>query len=257
MGKFIDRTGERFKNKEDLGGYEFIIVEYNSAKDVWVEFQDEHKSRVHTNYAYCREGTVKNYYHPSIYGVGYLAIGKYKCSINGKMTKEYKEWKSMLERCYNKECQNKRPTYKYVTVDEYFHNFQNFAEWGHNNYYEVEGEQMCVDKDILIKGNKEYRFDRMIIVPNRINLLFTKCDASRGEYPVGVNYNKNNDKYVARCQILNGRKHLGYYNTPHEAFLAYKEFKETYIKQVADEYKGRIPDRLYEAMYAWTVEEDD
>ena len=33
--------------------------------------------------------------------------------------------------------------------------------------------------------------------------------------------------------------------------------KEQYIKQVADEYKGRIPDRLYEAMYKWEVEIDD
>lgn len=253
----MDRIGERFRNREDLGSYEFVIVEYNNARDVWVEFQDEYKVRIHTTYQHCKDGNIKNPYHPSVYGVGYFGVGKYKGTINGKQTKTYKDWFNILIRGFDEELKIKHPTYKDVTVNPELYNFQNFAEWWHNNYYEVEGEQMCVDKDILIKGNKEYRFDRMIIVPNRINLLFTKCDASRGEYPVGVNYNKNNDKYVARCQILNGRKHLGYYNTPHEAFLAYKEFKEAYIKEVADEYKGRIPDKLYEAMYKWEVEEDD
>ena len=36
----------------------------------------------------------------------------------------------------------------------------------------------------------------------------------------------------------------------------YKNFKENYIKQVADEYyfKGLIPKRLYEAMYKYEVE---
>lgn len=257
MGKFIDRTGERFKNKEDLGGYEFIIVEYNSAKDVWVEFQDEHKSRVHTNYAYCREGTVKNYYHPSIYGVGYLAIGKYKCSINGKMTKEYKEWKSMLERCYNKECQNRFPTYKDALVDEYFHNFQNYCKWREDNYYEIDGETMCLDKDILCKGNKIYAPDKCVFVPERINTLFVKSDATRGDCPIGVSYNKQRDKYVACCQIEGKNKRLGCYNTQEEAFKVYKEFKEAYIKQVADEYKNKIPKELYNAMYAWEVEITD
>ena len=45
-----NRVGERFRNRDDLGGYEFIIVEYNNVNDLWVEFQDEHKSRVHTTY---------------------------------------------------------------------------------------------------------------------------------------------------------------------------------------------------------------
>ena len=120
---------------------------------------------------------------------------------------------------------------------------------------------MCLDKDILIKGNKEYAPDKCIFVPQRINNLFTKNDCKRGNLPIGVNYRKDKNKYEASCSILNNnikkRKHIGYYNTPEEAFLAYKQFKEQYIKQVADEYKGRIPDRLYEAMYKWEVEIDD
>ena len=140
--------------------------------------------------------------------------------------------------------------------------FQKFGKWLDDNWYEVDNDVMCIDKDILVKGNKEYRFDRMILVPHRINALFTKRDSERGDLPVGVYYNKTKNKYVAQCNIIdsNGsrkRKHLGYYDNSYNAFLAYKKFKEQYIKQVADEYKDKIPYKLYKAMYSWEVEITD
>ena len=194
---------------------------------------------------------------PSVYGVGYIGVGKYKSKINGKQIEEYKEWQSLIRRCYDEKFKEKYHTYRDVTVEEWLFNFQNYCEWREHNYYEIEGEIMDLDKDILCKGNKVYNRDTMIFVPHRINSLFTKSDARRGDLPIGVSYHKRNGRYVAQCTTLEGHKHLGYYHTQEEAFLAYKTFKEQYIKKVADEYKGRIPDRLYDAMYEWTVEIDD
>ena len=254
MPTFNDRTGERFRTNE---GYVIEIVEYKNTNDLLIEFQDEHKARVHTVYQACKDGKVKNPYHPSVYNVGFIGQGGYKATINGKNTKYYTHWHHMLKRCYDSKFKEKYSTYENCFVNKEAHCFQDFAEWFDNNYYEIEGEKMCLDKDILVKGNKEYRFDRMIFVPHRINVLFVKRDTLRGDLPIGVGYDKRRNMYRAYCQTLGHQKCLGYYNTPHEAFLAYKEFKEAYIKQVADEYKGRIPDRLYDAMYAWEVEEDD
>ena len=248
MTKKIDKTGEQFVSKE---GYTFIIVKYNNANDLYVEFQDEHKAIVPTFYQSCQRGSVKNPYHPNKYG-GYIGQGGYK-----SRTKCYDYWFRMLQRCSDKDLKGKEITYEDVIFNKEVLNFQNFGRWFDNNYYEIEGETMELDKDILVKGNKEYRFDVMVFVPQRINLLFTKRDNNRGDLPIGVTCKKETNKYQAQCNTLEGKKHLGYYNTPEEAFLAYKEFKEAYIKQVADEYKRRIPDRLYEAMYAWTVEIDD
>ena len=42
--------------------------------------------------------------------MGYLGEGKYKVSENGKLTKCYKVWRNMLERCYDKKYHEKRPT---------------------------------------------------------------------------------------------------------------------------------------------------
>ena len=60
------------------------------------------------------------------------------------------------------------------------------GKWIENNYYEIEGETMCLDKDILCKGNKIYSRDTCVFVPQRINSLFTKCDNARGDNPIGV-----------------------------------------------------------------------
>lgn len=249
-----DRTGERFISNE---GCEMVIIDYKNTRDVTVQFQDKYKAKVHTQYGSCRNGEVKNPYHPSVYKVGFIGQGEYKVSINGRHTKYYEHWKSMLERCYDSKYKEKQPTYKDCFANKETHCFQDFCKWFDKNYYEIEGEVMCLDKDILIKGNKEYSFNTMVFVPQRINSLFIKRDAMRGDLPIGVSYCKTNNKYQAHCKTLEDKKYLGLYNTPHEAFLAYKTFKEAYIKQVADEYKDKIPKKLYDAMYAWTVEETD
>ena len=35
-------------------------------------------------------------------------------------------------------------------------------DWINKNYYEVPGEQMCLDKDILCKGNKVYSRENLL-----------------------------------------------------------------------------------------------
>lgn len=96
-----------------------------------------------------------------------------------------------------------------------------------------------------------------------MNKLFIKCDNARWEYPVGVHYDKASGKLMVRCNVSeNGKSKricLGYFplNKPFQAFYAYKQFKENYIKQVANEYKDLIPNKLYNAMYAYEVEIND
>ena len=77
--------------------------------------------------------------------------------------------------------------------------------------------------------------------------------------PIGVNEcrYKNSISYNARCRINGDKYYLGQYKTPEEAFAAYKTFKEQRIKQVANEYRDKIPQKLYDAMYRWEVEITD
>ena len=65
------------------------------------------------------------------------------------------------------------------------------------------------------------------------------------------------NKFQARLSKGNRRIHLGYYDTPEEAFLVYKKAKEAYVKEVAEEYKGKIDNRLYEALMNYEVDIND
>jgi hypothetical protein len=247
------RIGEINHN---LYGSEMVIEEYHSASDVIVLFDTG--NLVHTSYARFKNGNVKNPFDPRVCEVGYLGEGIHKASENGKATRVYATWNSMLNRAYNKKYHDRQPTYKDVTVCREWHCFQNFADWYVENYYQIDGEIMSMDKDILVKGNKLYSPETCVFVPERLNSLIVKCDGSRGELPVGVAFNKQHKKYQSQCS--NGKGEiitLGRYDTPDEAFLAYKIHKERVIKDVANEYKGKIPKKLYDVLINWKVEIDD
>ena len=58
---------------------------------------------------------------------------------------------------------------------------------------------------------------------------------------------------MSKCNHID----LGYSNTPHKAFLMYKLNKELIIQTVAEEYKDKIPNKLYEALMNYKIEEND
>ena len=246
-----DRVGETgYNNKNEL----MKIIEYNTYGDIVVEFQDEYKSCIHTSYQRFKDGYVSNPY-------GNTKRGEYKLGEYGRGNNRnkisYWYWNAMISRCHDNYLLEKEPSYKQCTICEEWKEYSSFDKWFNENYYEIENEKMELDKDILFKGNKIYSPETCIFVPKNINLLFIKSDAKRGEYPIGVNYNKRSGKFRARCGEYGKRVNLGTFDTPEEAFNAYKNEKERYIKEVADLYKDRIPQKLYEALYKYEVEITD
>lgn len=75
------------------------IVKYSSNKNIIVEFQDKYKAKIHTGYQAFVNGSVKNPYHPTVKGIGYLGEGE-NVRVNGELIESYKVWFSMLDRCY-------------------------------------------------------------------------------------------------------------------------------------------------------------
>ena len=253
--------GEKYINEERYNNFGTLmkVIDYRKYSDITIEFQDEYKIRINTSYSNFKNGTIANPYDKTVCNVGYIGEGKYSHKDYPNI---WKKWDWMIQRNYNPYELNKCPTYIDCYVEEDLLCFQNFAEWYEENYYEVPGEKMVLDKDILFKGNKIYSKDTMIFVPERINQLFNKRQNCRGEYPIGVTKHKN--RLEARCNTYTRegerkRITIGTFplSEPFHAFYTYKQFKENYIKQVADEYKDLIPQRLYDAMYSYEVEIND
>ena len=248
-----DRTGEE---KLNTFGSRMIIIAYRRCDDIDVYFPEYNWICKNIQYTSFKNGYIKCPYEKRHYNIGYIGEGNYKEFKKGRHSKCYETWHRMLQRCYSEKYQEKQPTYKGCTVCEEWLCFQNFAKWFYENYYDVEGQRMNLDKDILIKGNKIYSPKTCIFLPQRINNLFTKRQNDRGNMPIGVRHYGN--KYQARCndgtdKIIT----LNSCNTLEEAFQDYKNYKEELIKQVADEYKDKIPEKLYNAMYNYKVEIDD
>ena len=173
----------------------------------------------------------------------------------------YQMWSNILKRCFNQKLRRKVATYEPCTVAEEWLVFSNFQKWFDENLRWYTGDSRIeIDKDILQKHNKHYSPETCVVVPHEINTLFTKSDCIRGPYPIGVCLRKPSGKYRAELSMHSKKNHIGYYDTPEQAFYAYKQAKEQYIKQVADEYKAKYPDfpqKLYDAMYAYEVEITD
>lgn len=189
------------------------IIRHESSSDMLVQFQDEHAAIVHTTYSNFLNGHVKNPYDISVFGVGYLGEGVYMSKISGKSTPEYLMWMSMLQRCYSEKWKFKFPAYYGIcSVCNEWLNFQNFAKWYHSHYYET-SERLHLDKDILIPGNTLYSPDTCVLVPQRINMLFT-----------GRN----------KADIMD---------------IRYAE----HIRHIADEYRNIIPMYVYDALIRRTL----
>lgn len=250
--KKTNRLGEIRINNQ---GLLMKIIRYNGRADIDVQFEDGY-TKYNSYYSNFEKGRIRNPYKKDVYGIGYFGEGE------GKNNPAYSSWNHMMSRCYSKNrTDSKLSTYNECFVCEEWHNFQNFIKWYNENYYEIENEKMQLDKDILIKGNKIYSPDTCIFVPQRINKLFVKSNKIRGKLPIGVAYHTKNNNYTSHCSINNKNKHLGSFKSPEEAFYAYKEFKENYIKIIANKYKEKylniFPEKLYIAMHSYEVEVTD
>ena len=246
----LNRNGE--ENYNSFGSL-MTITKYINCDNIDVYFPEYNWTFYNSSYKEFKNGHIKCPYEARYCNMGYLGEGKYTVmESNNIKTDAFIKWMSMLNRCYS----GKYTTYEDCYVCDEWLNYQNFAEWYELNYYEINGEIMCLDKDILIKHNKMYSPDTCVFVPSRINNLFIKSNRIRGNLPIGVTC--KDDKYIARCKNgYNKRIHLGTFNTPEEAFYAYKNFKELIIRQTADEYINYIPYNLYIAMCNYEVEIND
>lgn len=226
----------------------FKVVEYNSSTSVVVEFLDT-GYRTTAQKTSILLGQVRDRLVPSLYGVG--VIGDTPTKENGKFTKLYTAWKGMLERCYTEKSLAKCPTYLGCSVSDNFKNFTFFKEWAEKQVGS-DKDGWNLDKDILVRGNKIYSEDTCCFVPQEVNKIFTNMKNTNSGL-VGVN-KRPTGKYYATVKHSGKIHYLGSYATEVEAFQAYKQAKEKFVKDTAMEYKDIIDLRVYNALMNYQVE---
>lgn len=175
---------------------------------------------------------------------------------------EYGQWSGMLKRCNTVEVVGgKNQTYVDCTHDPSWLSYDTYIEWAREQVgflcRDPSSRIWAIDKDLLVKGNKRYSPEVCVFVPNQINCFINTENKFRGDLPVGVYLEKCSGKYKAQLSTSTGRKNLGRFTTPTEAFQAYKVAKEAYAKLLAIKYTGLVDTRVIDALNNFTVNIDD
>lgn len=147
-------------------------------------------------------------------------------------------------RCYDKS------TMWQVWLD----NPKEFVRWYLFHYYECDGEEMDVDKDLFGDGSGMYHEDFCCILPKGLNTLlanskkhYKEGQTPENSLPFGVRYNNKNNKYYGEIQFTGTDRPitLSEWDTPEEAFAEYKMMKQADILTTVARYKEKIPDYIY------------
>ena len=188
-------------------------------------------------------GSIINKWHTTMRGFG--IAGDYSVDIYSPV---YRMYAGMLTRGVSNPSQPK--SYIGCSVDPSWKYFTNFKAWFLEQPYQ---DGWCLEKDLLVKGNKIYSPTTCVIVPQEINNFMTDRHNLRGEWPCGVTYRKKHGNWQASCSVDGVRTYLGVFNSPEEAFSRYREEKIIVAHRLANKWEGQISDSAISALRNFDV----
>ena len=139
----------------------------------------------------------------------------------------------MLNRCYSGEKKNYIDCY----VCDQWLTFSSFKTWMEKQDWM--GKQL--DKDILVKNNKVYSPDTCVFVSHKTNSFILESNGNRGNWPIGVSFERRRGKFEAYCSNPENNKkvHLGYFDDCNKAHMAWKAKKLEFAKIIAKEQSNK------------------
>ena len=230
-----NHINETHITKNTLGGYTLTVIDASSKPGYCkIKINKWEKEVVYTH---VKNGVIKYPFHRSVFGIGYFGEGLYTSG-----TKCYKTWQGMLERCYDKKCQAKHPTYKGTKVYEEWHNFQNFAKWFYKESNYQEG--WALDKDLLSTNNKIYSPNTCVFIPQALNNFLTNKQNTNTSGYLGVSKVKNTTKFKAQIK-KNGKVYaLGVFKSKIIAHIVYLKARSDYALEWQHNMQGVLPQKV-------------
>ena len=187
---------------------------------------------------YKQEGWNPIHYKRGMCGVGYSGM---TVGTEGYYEKSYIKWRDMMQRCYDKNVHKKyKPEYADKCVCEEWQNYANFKLWFDEHYVLCKSNQIDLDKDLLVQGNKIYSPETCVFLVHYQNTLF---EGRKGD----CIYQNENGQY-----LINNKK-SEIFESYEDAFNIVIERRKKKILDIAEKCKGSIPMCAYEAMQKWDV----
>lgn len=196
-------------------------------------------------------GVVNDVFYPKYYGVGYIGQGCYSPKDNRM---NHMRWQDILRRCFDPDFKH-NSYYKNCTVEEAWHNFQNYMGWavlqkGFDN------KGWHIDKDLLSRtGQPHYGPETCVFLPRVLNMALIPPKVGSDGFPSSIRYNEKCNNYYIICPQINKKsRHVGSCSTLEEAFEIYKNHKELYVHKLAEKYRKDISIKAFEALMDWKFE---
>jgi hypothetical protein len=239
------KVGDIFHTKK---GYEIVVTKRISARFVEVEFQAPIKHKAIISTSNIRSGAIKNVFAPSVEGMGYIGFSKVLAT-----SKCYTSWRSILKRVSKNATAKDKVNYSDCSICREWLCLEAYSEWYNK---QIVQNDWALDKDLLVKGNKVYSPDTCIFLPTEVNAFLTDRANHRGRTPLGVHRGRNK-KFEVQCTSGGKNNYLGVYDTPEDAFEAYKKFKISRAILLADKWCGIIDQKAILALRAFNVDIKD
>jgi len=185
-----------------------------------------------------------------LYGVGINDVdAPTRWNENGKRVDcpIYKCWNSMIERGHSLKLKTKNSAYNGVTVHPDWHRLSKFTEWL-NTQPQANWQELQIDKDLLVKGNKVYGPDTCCFLTSQENVVFSPrlstklgCVSYRTEKP-------RKKPWEGYTRICGKQSFIGCFSTKEEAeFVAMREYLP-YVIEIANANPHRF---IRDAMFRW------
>lgn len=226
---------------------DILVLEYTNAHDVFVKFVNT-GTELKSSTSAILSGGVSDPYAPLMKGVGWCGRKYPTKGKNGTgLSKEYAVWSGMFHRCYGGHKSSASYEDKKITVAPEFHSYEYFYEFFTKlpNAYE-DGWQL--DKDLFFNGT--YSPESVCMLPSEINVAMTFSD-SRKTNTTFPGVKKTGNSFYARHRKNDVEHHIGSFKTEKEAFDAYSKEKHDWVCELAEKYKEKLPENVFDALMNW------
>lgn len=238
-GKGVSYDGYWFPTERECKAYQWE-KELERREQSKIDKAKGVQERIENRLAYRKAG-VGNFVNYPIPGI-----------VDRKQLKVYRVWSSMISRCYSISNQSYgRYGGRGVYVCNEWHEFQNFAAWYYDQYQE---DDWHIDKDILSPADDvRYSPETCVFIPAVLNTLLATMQDQMRDLPMGVLKSKTEGVYY--CQYNSkGVKQYKRFTNIYDAAVHYKINKELEITRLTEEYKGKLPEHIYQFFINYSID---
>lgn len=179
--------------------------------------------------------------------LGFVVYGKcpeykkYKIDSSGKnvaFKKSYRDWNRIKS---------------HTNICEEWLVYDDFNKWFNENYYSVDGEKMMLSYRFWNLKNHRIVPEECIYLPRKIYYAMQIYNKSDETLPRGI-YKQKNLKYEVRLIENNKPYYTKIFKTKEEALSAYENKKREKLIEIAENYKGTVPQKVINRLLNFRLE---